>query len=101
MKFEHLIPGMVVFEIRQNRMGNTTMKSWGTYQIKIFEVDPVKRRVLASWNSNASEWFGEFTYKKWKKEKPFLVKYGMGFGYRKPTREELAEYKDKKNQGGV
>lgn len=92
MKFEKLVPGMVVYDVHKQKMGNTTMSTWGTWIVRIISVDADTRSCMASWNGNSPQRFYEHSIKKWKAEKPLLIRTA-GFGLRKPTREELAAHR--------
>lgn len=93
MKLEHCKPGMTVWEVRRQKMGNTTMPTLALYSLRIKEVDLENRLVFASWNGNAPKWF--YRVSKWKKEKPYLVTSALGYGKRRPTKEELSEHRKK------
>src|SRR5687768_5238589 len=96
MKLEHCKPDMTVWEVTSQMMGNTTMRTLALYSLRIKEVDLEKRRVFASWNGNEPRWYYKITG--WKKEKPYLVTTNSGYGKRRPTREELAEYRRKQKE---
>ncbi len=86
MKYEDLKPGMVVYDCHSHKMGNTTMITLGTWQVRIIALDPNKRFVEASWNGNeARKFYREWT--KWTKNQPHLVRTGFG-QYRLETRDE-------------
>lgn len=52
-------------------MGNTTMTRRAVHQVKVIEVDLVKRRVLAVWNyMNPKEWYSERQVARWKVKQP-------------------------------
>ena len=78
MKIESLKPGMVVYEVRRYKMGNTKMTSVDVYSIKIHKVDCSTGRVVASWNGNPAKTFCGRTWKMWRLEKPMLVDCGFG-----------------------
>jgi hypothetical protein len=99
MKFDKLQPGMTLYDVHSARMGNTTMKTLGTWAVYVREVDAEKRRALVSWNGNPAEWRGESYFDKLKDKKPYLVKSPMGY-YRRPTREELAAHRAEMAQKG-
>ena len=99
MKFDKLKPGMIVWDVHSTRMGNTTLRTLGTWPVQVIEVDAENRRALVSWNGNKSSWMHEGFFEKLKAERPYLVRSGMGY-YRRPTREELAEYRRKQKEAG-
>lgn len=86
MKLEKLKPGMVVWDCHSHRMGNTTLKSLGTWTVRIISVDLERRFVEASWNGNPPRKFYR-DWSKWRLEKPILVKNSIG-QYRRETLEE-------------
>ena len=86
MKIEQLKPGMVVYDCHSHRMGNTTLRSLGTWSVRIISVDPEGRFVEASWNGNPAQKFYR-NWRKWKINKPHLVRNSLG-QYRRETREE-------------
>lgn len=94
MKFEKLKPGMTVYDVHSYRMGNTTMRTLGTWRVRIHSVDAEKRSCMASWNGNAPQRFPEHAIKKWKEKEPLLVRTAFG-SYRRPTRDELAAHRAK------
>lgn len=87
MKIESLQSGMTVYETHTYRMGNTTLRSQGVWPVTVVEVDMLKRRVLASWNGNRSEWYYEHQWSKWRLKKPKLIRTSTG-GYRLARRGE-------------
>lgn len=63
IKFEKIKPGMVLYDRRRTKMGNTTMKTLSEWPVRILEVDAGARRFLMSWNGNAPEWRTEHSLK--------------------------------------
>jgi hypothetical protein len=92
MKFESLKPGMTVWSLRRYGVGNTTMRSWGTYGVRIVEVHPEDQSVTASWNNNEPQRYSKRGWQKWKLNKPVLINTGFNT-YRKATREEIKAMK--------
>lgn len=95
MKFDKLQPGMVLYDVHSQKMGNTSIRTLGTWSVRVIEVDAERRRALASWNGNRAEWHGEAWFSKLKAERPHLIRTASG-AYRRPTREELAEIRAKR-----
>jgi hypothetical protein len=93
MKFEKLQPGITVWDCHSHYAGNTKVKTWGTWPVRIVEIDTDKRKVLASWNNNETQWYSECRYTKWLKDKPLMVRTVSG--YRKATREEIKAHNAK------
>lgn len=94
MKFSDLKDGMIVYDMHTYRMGNTTQRTYGVWQIYIQKVEPETQTVIASWNGNPFTRFYASTYRKWRKTEPVLVKTGI-FGRRPETREEKKQRKAK------
>ena len=88
MKFEKLMPGMVVYDVHRHKLGNTTMSTVGVWKVRIVSVDHEAKRVTASWNGNSAKTFfyGEAT--KWREKAPLLIRGAFGSA-RLATREEL------------
>lgn len=78
MKIEKLTPGMTVYDAHTYKMGNTTMRTMGVWNVTIKEVDLQKRLVRASWNGNPALWYNERTASKWRKERPMMMKSVCG-----------------------
>jgi hypothetical protein len=58
MKFEKLVPGMVLYQRRKQRMGNTSMRELAEFPVRIISVDPIDRSAVVSWNGNREEtWY--------------------------------------------
>lgn len=57
------------------------------WPVRVLEVDAERRRVVASWNTNAPRTFYEREVAKWREKAPILVGTMMG-GKRLATREE-------------
>jgi len=63
-----LVPGQIVYEIRRQRMGNTTVRRNCLFKVEIVHV--FEDYVIASWNGNPAQNYGLKTIKKWKVKKP-------------------------------
>lgn len=55
IKFEKITAGMVLLDVRREKMGNTTMSQWGEWPVRIISVDREKRTARVSWNHNPEE----------------------------------------------
>ncbi len=86
MKIEKLKPGMTVYDVHRQKMGNTNISSVGTWSVYIIDVDVDKQIVTASWNTNKPQKFYRNNWSKWRLKKPELIK--SGFGYRLKRRGE-------------
>ncbi len=87
MKFEKLKPGMTLYDVVRHKMGNTTLTTVAVFAVRVLEVDAERRRVVASWNSNAPRTFYAHNVAKWREKPPMLVRTFFG-GARLATREE-------------
>lgn len=97
MKFEKIQPGMKLYDVGTQKMGNTSVKTIAVWPVNVISVDPERRTVVASWNCNSPRTFTERVYSKWKSKPPILVQGPFG-NKRRPTREELARIKAEKAQ---
>ena len=93
MKFEKLQPGMIVYDVRRHKMGNTTLSTVGVWTVRVLTVEAENRRVVASWNGNTPRIFYERDVRKWREKRPMLVKTMAG-GQRLATREEQKAARD-------
>jgi hypothetical protein len=53
IKFAKIKPGMVLYDVHSYRMGNTTMRSLGCWEVNVKAVD--ERGAVVSWNGNRDE----------------------------------------------
>ena len=93
MKFEKIKPGMFVYDVGRQKLGNTTLSTVVVWGVNIVSVDDEKRTVEASWNHNLIRTYSEREYKKWRAEKPMLVSVGIFGGKRLATKDEIAAAK--------
>jgi hypothetical protein len=77
---------MTLYDVHSYRMGNTTMRSVGVWNVHVLEVNE-DRTILASWNGNKAAKMYEADWKKLRLKKPELVPCGFG-RYRLKTRSE-------------
>jgi hypothetical protein len=52
IKFDRVKPGMVLLDVHSYKVGNTTMRRLGCWEVLIVSVDCEKRTAQASWNGN-------------------------------------------------
>jgi hypothetical protein len=88
MKFEHLTPGAVVFELGSRKMGNTTMSTKFVSRVSVESRDETKKTVTARINGAPARVFRLAQYTKWKRDEPVLV---GTFSKRLATRAERDE----------
>lgn len=99
MKFEKFCPGMTVYSVGRQKMGNTTISTVVVWPVTIVSTDTVKQAVVARRNGNKEQTFYENTWSKWREKEPVLV--NAGFGRRLATREELKAMKAAKEGGAA
>lgn len=87
MKIEKLQPDMIVYDVGRHKMGNTRISTVAVWPVRIISIDLEKKTVLASWNTNQPRTFYERSIKKWRADKPVLIRGVMGYA-RLATREE-------------
>lgn len=87
MTLDKLKPGMIVWDVHRQKMGNTTMSSMCTWSVEIISVDVEKGIVVARWNGNQARMYWPNQWRKWRLVRPTLVRSGLG--YRLATRAEL------------
>jgi hypothetical protein len=98
MKIEKLTPGQIVYDVRRQNMGNTTISTVAVFSVEIVSVDAEEGVVVASWNSNPPQRFYRQTWSKWRAKKPVTVPTGF-FGQRRlQTAEERKQAKQKEQQ---
>lgn len=79
MKIEKLKPGMIVYDVGRQRMGNTTQSTVAVWPVEIVSVDADGQGVIARWNNNPARWCGAHSVSKWRAKRPALVKSGIGW----------------------
>jgi hypothetical protein len=52
IKFETVKAGDVLYDYHSEQAGNTTMRRWGNWTVRVIEVNYEKRTALVSWNGN-------------------------------------------------
>ena len=100
MKFEKIKPGMLVYDVGRQKLGNTTLSTVAVWSVKIISVDAENRTVEASWNYNPARTYSERDYKKWRAAKPILVPVGIFGGKRLATKDETQAAKARRNCNG-
>lgn len=64
ISFDKLTPGMILLDIHKYRMGNTTMRAWGCWEVRVISVDPEARTAMCSWNGNPPTKYREGDFRK-------------------------------------
>jgi hypothetical protein len=58
IKFEKIKPGMVLLDIHSQRMGHTTMRELGCWEVRIISVCSETKTAMVNWNGNSPKrWF--------------------------------------------
>jgi len=58
IKFEKIKAGDVLWDYHSVRAGNTTMRRWGNWRVRIIEIDHAAGFAIVSWNGNQPQkWF--------------------------------------------
>lgn len=52
IKFEKIQPGMVLYDRRKGRMGNTMLRSISEWEVRVLSVDVENRVAMVTWNGN-------------------------------------------------
>jgi hypothetical protein len=50
--FDRIKAGDVLYDYHSEQAGNTTMRRWSNWTVRIIEVYPDSRTALVSWNNN-------------------------------------------------
>ena len=93
MKFDNIIPNMVLYDVHSYRMGNTCLRSVGVWTVVILSVDKDSRSAMVSWNGNSPEKYTERRLVHLNLSAPFLVKTCMGQLRRETIGERAARLK--------
>jgi hypothetical protein len=88
VKIDKLQAGQRVWSVVKRKMGNTSVITTGLHPVDIIEVDPEKRWVMASWNTNPPQKYHSLSVSRWRKNKPILIESLTG-RRRLASREEL------------
>lgn len=62
--------GQVIYDKHKYKMGNTTIRTWGLWTVKVLEIDTEFRWIKASWNGNQAKTYYQTQVSKWKVKKP-------------------------------
>lgn len=95
MKIGSLKPGDVVWDVCRRKMGNTTAPMVVIYEVRICFVETsIMDTVIitASWNGNPARRYRERDARRWRRQKPVLIRSAMGRA-RLATRDEVKAMK--------
>lgn len=68
MKFERVKAGMVLYDVRREKQGNTTIRDWGYWTVHVLGVDGDGATV--SWNGSRACWKPARYFKRLREKKP-------------------------------
>lgn len=52
MKFEKIKPGMILYDVHAERLGNTTLRTMDCWEVEIVSVDAERGTAVVIWNGN-------------------------------------------------
>lgn len=93
-QIEKLTPGMRLYCIRRQQMGNTTLKDTVVHRATVISVAEDKKSFVASWNGNPAKTYYALLAG-WKMKKPYLKEIPMlsMSRHRQASRVEIADAK--------
>lgn len=94
MKFEKIKPGMVLYDVRRHKMGNTTASTVSVYEVKVLEIDG-RYTAKVRWNGNQASTMTASELERMRTTRPMLIETWGGMGQRLATREEIKAAKAK------
>ena len=53
VSFDRVYAGDVLYDVKRQKIGNTTMSHWVWWEVRIISIDHAKRKAVVSWNGNA------------------------------------------------
>lgn len=53
VKWEKVQAGDTLWEVRREKMGNTTMSRWTSRTVRVISIDHAANTAMCSWNGNA------------------------------------------------
>lgn len=73
--FSALKPGDVLYDVKRQKMGNTTMSRTVVYEVRVIDVsvdlaDPFKTYAMVSWNGNAPRKYRPCDFERLRRSKP-------------------------------
>ena len=76
-KIEKLKVGQVLYDKHKYKAGNTTMRRWGVWTVRVEEIDPDHKFIVASWNGNPAKKMFAFQVAKLKVKEPIIKETGI------------------------
>lgn len=80
IKFEKVKDGDRLWDYHRYRMGNTTIRAWGNWEVRIIRLEERhgQRGAIVSWNGNPEQWWPGRRISKLRKS-PGPEKGGLGW----------------------
>ena len=61
--FDSLVVGEDLLDIRKEPMGNTTLRAWCCWKVRVISIDKTERTAMCSWNGNRARIYFERDFK--------------------------------------
>ncbi len=68
----NLKEGQILWDKHRYKMGNTNVRTWGVWRVRVIEIDPNHQFIVASWNGNEAKRMYEYQVKKLKVKEPII-----------------------------
>jgi hypothetical protein len=65
-----LTPGQILYDLRRQKMGNTTQSRTACFEVKVCEIAPDGLSITASWNGNPKVFYSARSVEKLRVNKP-------------------------------
>ena len=78
VKFEKIKEGDVLYDRHTYRMGNTTVRCIGEWEVKIYRLDSDQKGAFVSWNGNSEQYYTRSALEKlytWSMYDPGVIRY--------------------------
>lgn len=76
-KISKLQIGQILYDKHKYKMGSTNIMTWGLWTVKVLEIDPEFKFIVASWNGNSPRKMYWSAVDKLKIKKPEMPKSGI------------------------
>lgn len=67
-------PGDVLYDVRREKMGNTTMSRWGCWEVLVVSIDHEKQTAMCRWNYNQAKLYRRRDLERLKRSVPKAVR---------------------------
>jgi hypothetical protein len=91
VKWETVQAGDVLYDVHSYRMGNTTMRSMGCWEVRVRSIDHAKGTAVVSWNGNPPETWRRYQIAKLRRKEPEFETVGFGVRRIKRRAKKAAE----------